>query len=508
MDRRKFFKSLGITSLLPALGINTYNGDDVTQLDCDASNGPTVNDRLCQGPFPVEEVPGWGVVMTTMPSNRTLDNFGMGLVTYVIDEAGPPSVEGESLSDSIEKLAKIPFGQKLYLRVNWKDLQNKQGELNPSKAWNLAFEMAEKYNKRIAFRVMLSNPEITGMAIPDFVAEEVPKVKLGTTKQIGKKGKIHYEPRYDHPVFQRAFREFNELLASKYNGDSQIEYMDTFMYGFWGEGHTWPFEGNPFPDSVIAEQTFKEMFRNQQENWKNIPLTTNTQPDFSKVGNDALLEETLRTENWLRTDTIFIENQQIAALSNRPSHVAAIEVGMSDGTEANTLVYNGQTHTENEIQHVMDVGPNYYSLWNWQAIASDKVLRYYQKYPQAIDEIARKVGYRIRPSWIWHFNKEEHPGLIFGLVNDGVAGVSGALKLTLKDEKGNEISSGYVDPGYPRPSGVRQVRIMLPKNFDWKGLRLSAEIKVKGKLHPVEWACREEPNTDGSLTLSPTTGLG
>jgi hypothetical protein len=47
-------------------------------------------------------------------------------------------------------------------------------------------------------------------------------------------------------------------------------------------------------------------------------LATNTQPDFSKVGNSELLDRTVRSFNWLRTDTIFIENEQIEALSNRP----------------------------------------------------------------------------------------------------------------------------------------------------------------------------------------------
>ena len=41
------------------------------------------------------------------------------------------------------------------------------------------------------------------------------------------------------------------------------------------------------------------------------PLTTNTQPDFNRVGNFELLERTVRSHNWLRTDTIFIENEQI-----------------------------------------------------------------------------------------------------------------------------------------------------------------------------------------------------
>ena len=39
-----------------------------------------------------------------------------------------------------------------------------------------------------------------------------------------------------------------------------MEFMDTMMYGFWGEGHTWPYEGNPFPSQLVAEQTWSKMF--------------------------------------------------------------------------------------------------------------------------------------------------------------------------------------------------------------------------------------------------------
>lgn len=502
MDRKKFIESLGFAGLASTLGFRMPGNGRCP------NDGPEIHDRLYQGPFPVEAVPGWNVVMTTTPSDRILQNFGMGLVTYVVDEVGPPDVNGESLKTSIEKLAQIPLGQKLYLRVNWKDLQNEPGELSLSKAWKIAFEMAEKYDKRIGFRVMLSNPEIPGMAIPDFVAQKVPRVKLGKTDKIGLSGKVHYEPQYDHPAFQRAFREFDELLASRYNGHPGIEYMDTYMYGFWGEGHTWPFRGNPFPDSVIARETFSKMFEQQRKDWDKVPLTTNTQPDFSNVGNTAILRKTLHTNNWLRSDTIFIENQQISALGNRAPWIGAtLEVGMSDGTAEGVKIHNGQTLTADEIHHVMDVGSNYYSLWNWHSISAEGINRYYKKYPEALDEIAKNIGYRIRPSWVWHFEKEGHPGLIFGLVNDGIAGVPGALKLTLKTERGKIVDSGYIDPGYPNPSGVRQVRMMLPKGMDWRGLRLHAEINVKDKLYPVEWASREKPNDDRSLTLLPTPGV-
>jgi hypothetical protein len=524
MKRKEFIQSAGMVILLAPFGIKTLRANDSTRTGKQSSSSigwpdEVVENRLYQGPFPVydgefplESVGGWGVVMTTVPSDRILKNFGMGLVIYIMDEMGPPKVKGQSLSETIEKLAQIPFGQKLYMRVNWKDLQKKPGILSPSKAWKLTFDMAKKYDKKIGFRVMLQNPNIPGSALPEFLTQLVPPISIKLGNKTGKndrtgglKGKAQTIPKYADPRFQKAWQEFDELLASKYNGDPHIEYMDTYMYGFWGEGHNWPIHKISFPDHVIAEKTFKSMFRLQLKHWDKVPLLTNTEPDFNHIGNDALVRETLRTNNWLRSDTIFIANQQIEELSNRPPWIGSVsEVGMSDGKAKDVHIYNGQTQTANEIRHVMDIDSNYYSLWNWHNISAEGILRYYEKYPDAINDIAKKIGYRIRPSFIWHTEKEGHPGLIFGLVNDGLSGVPGVVKLTLKTERGKIVESGYVDPGYPTPAGVRQVLMVLPKGMSWKGLRLYAGLNVKGQLYPIEWASRQKPNKDGSLTLKPT----
>jgi hypothetical protein len=335
----------------------------------------------------------------------------------------------------------------------------------------------------------------------------VPYVKLkgewkGDPKEVRYK-KEHRMPRYDHPAYQAAFRELNALLAAELNGNPQIEYMDTMMYGFWGEAHTWPFEGNPFPNNVVAEQTFLKMFETQLEHWSKTPLVTNTQPDFSNVGNSDVLDRTIRTNNWIRTDTIFIENTQIEALSNRPPWTAAIcEVGITTGDPKRLgLDEGGITYNEKIIAHVIDVGANYFSVWNWHNEAAANILSYYEKYPEPIEHIARRVGYRVRPSFIWTFTREGVPGLVVGLVNNGISGMPGVLRLTAFSDDGKVNVSGCVDAGYPKPSGVRQAMLLLPPGTDWQGLKLKAELEVKGVRHPVNWACAEKTNEDGSLTL-------
>jgi hypothetical protein len=105
------------------------------------------------------------------------------------------------------------------------------------------------------------------------------------------------------------------------------------------------------------------------------------------------------------------------------------------------------------------------------------------------------------PSFIWSFVREGTPGLVVGLANKGVASVPGVLRLTVFSDDGRVNVSGCVDPGYPKPTGIRQAMLMLPPGTEWQGLKLKAELEVKGVRYPVHWACQQIGNTDGSLTL-------
>jgi len=512
LNRRSFLKSAATTGLVAGLGsaaaaqIPEHNWDKY-----DWGFAPPVPDRLYQGPFPQygpgAVIPESDVWMVTTPSKEIVPNFGMGMVAYVSDDTGPLQIPGQTMERTLEDLIKLPFTQKVYIRPNWRDVQQRPGRLDFPDWWKTTFDLARRYDKRVGFRIQLENPDVAGPGMPDFLLDKVPYVKLkgewkGNPAEMRYK-KDHRVPRYDHPAYQAAFRELNDLLAAELNGHPQIEFADTIMYGFWGEGHTWPYEGNPFPSQLVAEQTWSRMFEMQVERWTKTPLATNTQPDFSNVGNSYLVDRTMRSGNWLRTDTIFIENTQIEALSNRPAWVAAIcEVGFTTGDPKQLRTdEDGITYNEQIISHVADVGVNYLSVWSWHNQSAGSILSYYDKYPAPIEEIARQIGYRIRPSFIWTFTRDGAPGVVLGLVNDGIAAVPGVLRLTLSSDDGKVNVSGCVDPGYPKPRAVHQAMMILPPGTAWQGLRLKAELEVKGARYPVRWACRQKVNADGSLTL-------
>jgi hypothetical protein len=124
-----------------------------------------------------------------------------------------------------------------------------------------------------------------------------------------------------------------------------------------------------------------------------------------------------------------------------------------------------------------------------------------------LNQLAREIGYRVRPSWIWTYDKGDESGLILGMVNDGIAGVPGVLRIRVLNEAGTVLASGGLDAGYPLPGKVRQAKLALPRGTNWRGLRVAGEIEVKGQRYPVRWSCRQSLNADGSLTLRPTAGI-
>ena len=464
--------------------------------------------------FPMAQTPNWQVVMATMPSDEPVPNFGMGLTAYVIGDLLPKRKGNESVRETIEKIVQIRMASKLYIRPTWRQMQSQRGKLDLFEHWQITLELAEKYNKRVGFRVMLANPDSEEATLPDFVLENVPMQFLGKGWDENDADEMrarreHFIPHYHHPYFLEALEEFDALLAERYNGHACIEYMDTYMHGFWGEGHNWPFESiSPFPNQPTGIETWLRIYEMQRAHWNKTPLVTNLQPDISNVGNDELVRRTIEAGDWLRSDTIFIEPQQIELAGNRPPHIAFVsEVGMSDGTPASLRIENGIPHTENIIAHVSDVGANYWSLWNWHNIHADHVMNYYNQYPDGIDRLNRVIGYRVRPAWIWTYGEQPHAGLIVGLANDGISGVPGVIQLSLLNESGNAISSTTLDAGHPIPHQVRLTRLELPASIGWEGTRLIAELIVKRMRHPVRWACRESLNSDGSITLKRDSNL-
>lgn len=467
------------------------------------SSGPLVRERLNQGPFDIDQDQGWQTVLFTTPSERPLRNPGLGLVGYAWEESGPSLAARagrETLEQHVEKISSLPFVDVLYIRCDWRNVQNRPGRLDLEPVWQLTLDAAKRAGLRVAFRVQLSNTSFQPeqLALPEFLRDRIPLVKIGRIP--GKNGADYREPRYDHPEFQKAFAELNDLLAAQFEGNPLVEWMDLMQYGFWGEGHTSDFP-SPFPDYPTAERTFVAMTERQISTWKRTPLAVNTQPDISNVGNRTVIDMAVRAGAWLRSDSIIVEEPiQIEELANRPPWLAAIlEDGYFRQYDVPKLKLDaaGINELENYMLHVLDLKANYWSLWT----EADNLARYNEKFPRGFERLRSGLGYRLRPSWVWQRKRYGTSELIVCISNRGVAGVPGVLWLQVESPDQKLILHGALDAGHPHGGALRQASFLLPQGYAGR-VHLSAQLEIRpGVKRPVAWACEQPLNADGSITV-------
>ncbi len=498
MRRRDLLKG---AVLIPALARSGAS----TQLDQggELSFGPASRERLNQGPFDIDQDQGWQTVLFTTPSERPLRNPDLGLVGYTWEESGPSlgaRAGRETLEQHVEKISNLPFVDVLYIRCDWRNVQSRPGRLDLDPVWALTLDAATRKGLRVAFRIQLSNysfqPE--QLALPPFLRDRIPLVKIGRIP--GQSDAQFREPRYDHPEFQKAFAELNDLLAAEFEGNPLIEWMDLMQYGFWGEGHTSDLP-NPFPDYVTAERTFVNMTARQLDSWKKTPLAVNTQPDISDVGNRTVMDMAVRAGAWLRSDSIIVEEPiQIDELANRPPwSVAILEDGYFRQYDTQKLKPDatGINELENYMLHALDVRANYWALWT----EADNLARYNEMYPRGFERLRANMGYRLRPSWVWQRKRYGTFEVIVCVSNRRVAGVPGVLWLHLESPDGRISLRGALDAGHPHPSGLRLASFLLPKGYSGK-MKLSAQLEVRnGVKKPIAWACEQPVNADGSITV-------
>jgi hypothetical protein len=498
MQRRTLLKSAALLAAR-ARASNARQLFDQQEFRPPASTG----DRLDQGPFDIDQDRGWLTLLFTTPSETPQRNPGLGLVGYTWEEAGPSLAARtgrETLERHVESLSSLPFVDVLYIRCDWRHVQSKPGTLALHPIWDLTLDAARRHGLRVAFRVQLSNPEVQPdqLALPEFLRGQVPVVNIG---RIPQRGDTEYvEPRYDHPAFQKAFAELNDLLAARFDGDPLIEWVDLMQYGFWGEGHTSNLP-NPFADFSTAERTSVAMTSAQLRSWKKTPLAVNTQPDISHVGNRRVLAMAIQAGAWLRSDSIIVEEPiQIDQLANRaPWSAAILEDGYFRQYDASKLARDpsGVNVLENYMLHALDLRANYWSLWTESA----NLARYNQTYPRGFDRLRVAIGYRIRPSWVWQRKRDGASELIVAVSNRGVAGVPGALWLQLKSPDGRLTLRGTLDSGHPHGGGIRLGALLLPDGYTGR-LHLSAQLEVRpGVVKPVAWTCEQPLNADGSIAI-------
>jgi hypothetical protein len=199
---------------------------------------------------------------------------------------------------------------------------------------------------------------------------------------------------------------------------------------------------------------------------------------------------------------ILDEPEQIEELAHRPPWLAVV---MEDGYHRHyrTDIPRYRVDTagvdviEHTMLHVLDVGGNYWSLWT----EAENVARYRERRPAAFGALERRLGYRVRPSWVWQRKRSGTDELVVAFANDGAASVPGVLRVAAETRDGRPLAAGGLDAGHPFAGRLRLASLRLPQGLGGSDVRLRAEIETKGVRRPVRWACAQPLDEHGGLVV-------
>lgn len=124
-----------------------------------------------------------------------------------------------------------------------------------------------------------------------------------------------------------------------------------------------------------------------------------------------------------------------------------------------------------------------------------------ERYPRGFSALQQSMGYRVRPSWVRQRKRYGSSEVIVAIANDGVSGVPGVLRLSLESMDGKFRMSGGLDAGHPYGGRLREASFVAPREISGQRFRLRAEIETRGVRRPVQWACEQPLDPDGTFLI-------
>ena len=65
---------------------------------------------------------------------------------------------------------------------------------------------------------------------------------------------LSVSPNYDDPNLDTALDQFIAAFGARYDGDPRIGFLQLGLLGFWGEWHTYPYDGSTLPENWFASE--------------------------------------------------------------------------------------------------------------------------------------------------------------------------------------------------------------------------------------------------------------
>lgn len=90
--------------------------------------------------------------------------------------------------------------------------------------------------------------------VPEFLIDG--GLKMNQYDEPDNLGGSGYSPDYENQTFRTSMQNFIKAFGAEYDGDPRIGYLTLGLLGFWGEWHTWPYDGwNPPKENWTPSNT-------------------------------------------------------------------------------------------------------------------------------------------------------------------------------------------------------------------------------------------------------------
>lgn len=239
------------------------------------------NERLLRNPLN-----GWVVYGSTRAQNDFWKKY---------DNMNVPAL-GRSVKVS-------DYAHTLYIRSSWTDMNPEDGVYgwHTDEGLKQLIQNAKDRKMRLAFRIVVDSRDKGYTFTPQFV------------KEAGAKGYVNrgkWSPFPDDPVFQKYFEKFIKAFAKEFNNPAEVDFIDGFSLGKWGEYHTVLYSTG---DNTPRKAVFEWMTGLYLKHFTKVPVVVNyhrwigTEKDWiddSKYDreSESLLDDAIRKGYSLRHD--------------------------------------------------------------------------------------------------------------------------------------------------------------------------------------------------------------
>jgi hypothetical protein len=424
------------------------------------------------------------------PSPDHVPNPGMGVVYFAHsdhmhpgpDETDPPVELDRS---TFERMASRPTCDNIYVRLEWREVQQKPGQLVIPPVLDWVLERAAQHGQRWSLRIMPSCPHsLHARSTPYFLEQKIGMRAYEVPKLPGPR--VKYIPAYDDE-YLKWWRELLHLLGERFDSDPNLEFADISGYGFWGEWHHYHFVH--LLDLDREPKVMSELVDAHESAFPKTPAVMHLTPSGGSR-KEAVTRRALAAGAWMRRDSLdpwyTPWELEMFQRARNPDAAYIFETLVPDFLNGDAPdLARGIIDSRQRAQRIVDVGFSYISIgFNpWHAET------FHQEVPEVVDFVARSVGYRLRPSIVWqrHATDRAPEGITLGLINDGIASPAGTLTLTARF-CGGECATVELPKGRPLPRATELVSFDLPEAARSGPISLSLALCTKGKTRPVRWA--------------------